>query len=62
MTGPRTYHLLIRPVKPEWFHNEDLDSLPRIVRASFAAPVEYIGYLQGWIDCGYAIMNMEREK
>ena len=62
MTWPRTYQFLIRPVKPEWFHNEDLDSLTRIVRATFEEPVEYIGYLQGWIDCGYAIMNMEREK
>ena len=62
MTWPRTYPLLVRPLKPEWFEGDDLDSLTRIIRETFQEPVEVIGYLQGWIDAGYGIMSMEMEE
>ena len=62
MTWPRTYQLLVRPLKPEWFEGDDLDSLTRIIRETFQEPTEVIGYLQGWLDAGFVIMSMEMEE
>tara|TARA_Y100000004_G_scaffold192266_1_gene252538 strand:+ start:1069 stop:1257 length:189 start_codon:yes stop_codon:yes gene_type:complete len=62
MTWPRTYQLLVRPLKPEWFEGEDLDSLTRIIRQTFQEPIEALGYVQGWIDAGYVIMSLEVEE
>ena len=59
---PRTYQLLVRPLKPEWFESDDLDSLTRIIRQTFQEPIEVIGYLQGWSDAGYCILSMEVEE
>ena len=62
MTWPRSYQLLVRPLKPDWFEGDNLDSLTRIIRATFQEPIEVIGYLQGWLDAGYVIMSMEMEE
>ena len=55
----RHYKVTVRPLKPEWFAGEDLDSLARTRVFSFKKYIELVGYLQGWIDAGYIIISIE---
>jgi hypothetical protein len=55
----KEYKIMVRPLKPEWFKGEDLDSLVRIHTFNFKEHCELIGYLRGWIDSGFIIMGID---
>ena len=60
----KEWKILVRPLKPEWFQGEDLDSLTRIITFCSSITREnndaaLIHYLRGWIDAGYIIMGID---